>query len=294
MTAKLSAGGRTHRGHVRERNEDVIVVEPDLGLYAVLDGMGGHAAGDVAARMAAEEIAACIRTPKRIHRLRRRLSPRELLSAALDAASAAVFKAGWDRHDYYGMGTTAVACLVVDPTHVVIGHVGDSRAYLLRAGKLTALTRDHTAAQRLVDEGRVSADKLHLRKYREYHHRLTRYLGEGSQLADLAEVALEPGDRLLLCSDGLYGGTVLGGIRRLLGSKDAAKHIARDLVDLALKGAARDNISAVVIAVDGGGARAATPRPSPSAPRSPSGAPRPAPRARARRSRASRSRTPPR
>lgn len=146
---KLWAGGETHRGHIRETNQDVILVEPDLGLYAVLDGMGGARARDVAARIAGEEIAASIR---RMSRTRRR-SPRRALELALHTAAVEVFMAAEQQLAYRGMGTTVVACLVVEPTHVVIGHAGDSRAYLLRDGRLRALTRDHTVAQRLVDAG---------------------------------------------------------------------------------------------------------------------------------------------
>ena len=152
MTTRLWGGGETHRGHVREDNQDVIVVESDLGLYAVLDGMGGANAGDVAARIAGAKITACIHKKSRI----RRHSPRQLLEFALQSADVEVFTAAQERLDYRGMGTTVVACLVVEPTRVVIGHAGDSRAYLLRDEELVALTRDHTVAQHLVDAGALS------------------------------------------------------------------------------------------------------------------------------------------
>jgi serine/threonine protein phosphatase PrpC len=228
--ARLSGGGETHRGYVREDNQDVIIVEPTLGLYAVLDGMGGANAGDVAARMAAQEIVACVRQESRT----RRRSPDQVLRFALDTAAVKVFTAAAQRLDYRGMGTTAVACLVVDPTRVVIGHAGDSRAYLLRGGELTALTRDHTSAP----------------------HLLTRNLGrEYGVNPDLVEVSLTPGDRLLLCSDGLYGGAPKAAIQRVLGASDPPERVAHRLVERVLEGEASDNVSAVVIAVDGGRAR---------------------------------------
>jgi len=164
MTTKLWGGGETHRGHVRDDNQDVILVEPDLGLYAVLDGMGGANAGDVAARMAGQAIAACMSKKSRI----RRHSPRQLLELALHTANVEVFTASQQRPDYRGMGTTVVACLVVDPTRVVIGHAGDSRAYLLRDEELVALTRDHTVAQDLVDAGALS---FHAMERSPYKHR---------------------------------------------------------------------------------------------------------------------------
>jgi protein phosphatase len=231
--SRLWGGGETHCGHVRESNQDVIIVEPDLGLYAVLDGMGGANAGDVAARMAAQEIVAFFRRKSRI----RRRSPHQLLELALHTAAVQVFTAANERPDYRGMGTTVVACLVVDPTRAVIGHAGDSRAYLLRDGQLTALTRDHTGAP----------------------HMLTRNLGRAyGVVPDVLELALKPGDRLLLCSDGLYGGAPMAAIRRVLGSSAAPERVAHQLVARVLKGDAADNVSAVVIAVDRGRDRAAT------------------------------------
>jgi protein phosphatase len=143
------------------------------------------------------------------------------------------------------MGTTVVACLVVDPMRVVIGHAGDSRAYLLRDGKLTVMTRDHTSAPNV----------------------LTRNLGGSYGVRpDVLELALKPSDRLLLCSDGLYGGAPMAAIRRALGASAAPEHIAHQLVARVLKGEAHDNVSAIVISVDGGRARAATQRPTPRAP----------------------------
>jgi PPM family protein phosphatase len=254
MTTRLWGGGETHRGHVREDNQDVILIESALGLYAVLDGMGGANAGDVAARMAGQAIAACIRKKSRI----RRHSPRQLLELALQTANVEVFTAAQQRRDYRGMGTTVVACLVVDPTHVVIGHAGDSRAYLLRDEELVALTRDHTVAQDLFDVGELS---FHEMERSPDKHRLTRNLGHGYGVRlDVLEQTLKPGDRLLLCSDGLYGGTSVGSIRRVLASRDAPEQVANELVELVLRGKASDNISAIVLAVEGGRVRAAKDR----------------------------------
>src|ERR1044071_1656974 len=218
---KLRAGGETHRGHIRETNQDVILVEPDLGLYAVLDGMGGAKAGDVAARIAGEEIAASIR---RMSRIRRR-SPRQALDLALHSAAVEVFMAAEKQLVYRGMGTTVVACLVVEPTHVVIGHAGDSRAYLLRDGKLGALTRDHTVAERLVDAGALRVDQVESCPQK---HFLTRNLGrEYGVQPDVLDLELKQVDRLLLCSDGLYGGASVGSIQRVLGSREAPTRVAR-------------------------------------------------------------------
>jgi PPM family protein phosphatase len=221
--AGLAGGGATHRGHVRDDNQDVIIVEPKLGLFAVLDGMGGANAGDVAARMAAQEIVACVRQKSRL----RRRSPEQVLRSALHTAAVQVFTAAEQRLEYRGMGTTVVACLV-DPSCAVIGHAGDSRAYLLRDDELTPLTRDHTSAP----------------------HTLTRNLGRAYGVwPDIIAVPLLPGDRLLLCSDGLHGGAPIDEIQRVLGASDPPEQLAHHLVAQVLEGEASDNVSAVVISV---------------------------------------------
>jgi PPM family protein phosphatase len=235
----LRVAGDSHVGKVRTTNEDTLIIEPRLGLYAVLDGMGGASAGDVASQLARDTIRDFI-----LHR-RVTLAPRELLDAAISAGSTAVFLAAQHHHERQGMGTTVVACLVIDPGRVVIGHVGDSRAYLLRGGRLQALTRDHTVVQELLNRGVLSADEAERHPYKNV---LSRNLGGKAETqVDTVEVALQPGDRLLLCSDGLYGFASADAIQYLLGSGDAPEHVARDLIELALRGGGGDNVSTVVI-----------------------------------------------
>jgi protein phosphatase len=251
-TTGLSAGGETHRGHVRETNQDIIVVEPRLGLYAVLDGMGGHRAGGVAARMAGTAMVDILRTaPPSWWQ-----QPRALLRGILSEAAVTVHAAAQQRRAYEGMGTTVVACLIVEPRRVVICHAGDSRAYLLRDRELVALTRDHTVAQQLMDSGARRIPKA-------ARHTLTRNLGAYPGVAATGhEQELQPGDRLLLCSDGLYRGASINAIRRVLGADEAPDRIAKQLVELVLRGKAYDNVSAVVITVERSPARAASSRPS--------------------------------
>jgi protein phosphatase len=235
----LRVAGDTHVGKVRSTNEDTLIVEPHMGLYAVLDGMGGASAGDVAAQLARDTIRDFI-----LHR-RMTLAPRALLEAAIAAGSTAVFLAAQHEHGRQGMGTTVVACLVVDADRVVIGHVGDSRAYLLRGGRLQTLTRDHTVVQELLLRGVLSVEEAERHPYKNV---LSRNLGGKAETqVDLVELELRPGDRLLLCSDGLHGYASAEAIQYLLGSGDAPEHVARDLIDLALRGGGGDNVSAVVL-----------------------------------------------
>lgn len=248
----LRAAGDTHVGKVRSANEDALIVDPQRGLYVVLDGMGGANAGDIASQTARDAIRDFV--------IQRRLTmdPRSLLEAAIQHASAAVHGAAEAARERHGMGTTVVACLVVDPAgrsesaplhsgsrRAIVAHVGDSRAYLLRQGRLQTLTRDHTIVEELVARGVLSADEADRHPYKNV---LSRNLGAKPETkVDIVEVDIQPGDRVLLCSDGLYGYASTEGMQYLLGSGDPPDVVARDLIDLALRGGGGDNVSTIVI-----------------------------------------------
>jgi protein phosphatase len=235
----VAAAGDTHVGKVRAGNEDALIVEPELGLYAVLDGMGGANAGDVASQLARDVIRAYVRE------WRGAREPREVLEGALQAGGRAVHTAAQASADRHGMGTTAVACLLVDAQRAIVAHAGDSRAYLLRAGRLQRLTRDHTVVEELVSRGLLSAEDAERHPHKNV---LSRNLGARADARiEVAELPLVPGDRLLLCSDGLYGYAATEGIQYLLGSGDPPAHVCRDLIELALRGGGGDNVSAIVI-----------------------------------------------
>ena len=235
----LRVAGDTNVGKVRKQNEDSMILEPTRGLYAVLDGMGGANAGDVASQTARDVIRDFVQ------QRRLTLAPRALIEGAILAATAAIFHAGQRTKELQGMGTTVVACLVVDPTHVIVAHVGDSRAYLLRDGRLTTLTRDHTIVEELVARGLLTADEAERHPYKNV---LSRNLGARPDTkVDVLELELQPGDRMLLCSDGLYGFAAADAIQYVLGSGDAPDHVARDLIELALRGGGGDNVTTIVL-----------------------------------------------
>lgn len=238
---RLARGaGHTHPGNMRSSNQDVIVLQPDIGLYAVFDGMGGAAAGDIAARTGAEMLVNFIRWNINDGKP---LS-RRLLELAIRAAGIAVFDAGQEPL-LGGMGTTVVACLIIDSSHVAIGHAGDSRAYRLHRGNLFQLTRDHTIVQELVEAGRLAPEDAERSPVR---HVLTRNLGDKQFVKpDMLELDIEPGDRLLLCSDGLNNGISVEEIHRILETAGSPDCVAQRLVDRTLQGEARDNVSAIVI-----------------------------------------------
>jgi len=242
QAAKLSvirAAGETDVGKVRTNNEDSMIVDPIRGLYVVLDGMGGANAGDVASQTARDAIRQYVLEHRTKH------EPKALLESAIQHACQVVWSSAQATRERHGMGTTCVGCLVVDASHAIVAHVGDSRAYLLRGGRLLALTRDHTIVEELVERGLLAAEEAERHPYKNV---LSRNLGSKPETkVDVVEVEIKPGDRLMLCSDGLYGYASAEAIQYLLGSGDEPQHVARDLIDLALRGGGGDNVTAIVL-----------------------------------------------
>lgn len=235
----VRVAGDTNVGKVRTTNEDSMIVDPPLGLYVVLDGMGGANAGDIASQTARDAISEFVGAR------RTAMDPRALLETAIQHACATVWNSAQADRERHGMGTTVVACLVVDTKRAIVAHVGDSRCYLLRGGRLQSLTRDHTIVEELVDRGLLSAEEAERHPYKNV---LSRNLGAKPETrVDVLDLELKAGDRLLLCSDGLYGYASAEAIQYLLGSGDAPEHVARDLIDLALRGGGGDNVSTIVI-----------------------------------------------
>jgi PPM family protein phosphatase len=243
LRRRACAAGVSHVGKVRGNNEDRILLAPELGLYAVFDGLGGHAAGEVAAQLASDTLRAFVGSQQPSAKL----APRELLGVALNAASAAVFDRARQQLECAGMGTTVVVCLLVEPDRVLIAHVGDSHAYQLRGDRLQMLTRDHTVAEQWIQDGWLPevAKKYYMGR------ELTRSLGrEATVQADVIEVDIEANDRLLLCSDGLFGFVSNEAIQHALDDQGSPDQQVHALLELALDAGGSDNISAIVIAED--------------------------------------------
>jgi serine/threonine protein phosphatase PrpC len=209
-------------------------------LLVVADGMGGHPAGDVASQMAMNTLIEAFPT----------LPDGDLglaLKQAYRRANEAVFQAGQDEPAHAGMGTTLTTALL-HGKYATVANVGDSRAYLLRGNALTQVTRDHTVVAEEVAQGRLTVDAARRDPRR---NRLTHVIGTHprleSKLPDVFELTLLPGDRLLLCSDGLYDVLDDGDMRRALQDQDPGD-AARELVESAKERGTRDNATAVVAA----------------------------------------------
>ena len=230
-----TGAGLTNRGLVRDRNEDSILTDPTGALWAVADGMGGYGNGDVASDIVIDCLA---QIPDGVE-------PGPALLSRLQEANKLVIA----RQKALGagqMGSTVVAVLI-NRAVAYVAWAGDSRAYLLRGGRLRPLTRDHSVVQEMVDRGELSPEEA------ESHpesHLVTRAVGGGPELVvDLVSIPLAVGDRLLLCSDGLtrcvYEQTIEAVLREASGPEDACQKLVREALD----SGAPDNVSAITVLI---------------------------------------------
>jgi protein phosphatase len=253
----LRAAASSDAGPVRRTNEDNFLIAPEICLFAVADGMGGHHAGEVASKLALESLASFIR---RSHEdsdcswpygIEPNLSMAgNRLHTAISLANRRVFREAESHDDYTGMGSTVAAVLCVGSV-VVVGHVGDSRAYLFRASDLNQLTQDDTWAVAMLADNPDGAKGVASHPFK---HVLTNVLGSKERTTvHIAEHPVVPGDRLVLCSDGLHGVLGNGELQGLLSrmSTRSGEEVAGALVREALNRGTRDNVTAVVVDVDG-------------------------------------------
>jgi len=233
--------GFTDPGRKRRRNEDSYVIEPPL--FAVADGMGGAQAGEVASRLAAAAF-------REFHDADD-LDPEERLVAIIQEANRRIYERAADDSEASGMGTTITAALV-GGTGLAIGHVGDSRAYRLRAGRFEQLTDDHSLVADLVRSGRLTPEEADVHPQRSV---ITRALGTDAQVdVDTFTVPAESGDLFLLCSDGLT--TMVGDeeIRDLVTRARDLDQAGKGLVKAANRAGGEDNVTVVLFRVSDGAA----------------------------------------
>ncbi|NBI31807.1 Stp1/IreP family PP2C-type Ser/Thr phosphatase [Enterorhabdus sp. P55] len=234
--ASSTFGSRTDVGCVREHNEDSLVVAPPL--YVVCDGMGGHAAGEVASEIAVDVIAE--RAPRH--------PDAEALGRAVEEANLAIVRAAREGVGREGMGTTCTAAML-ENERLVIAQVGDSRAYLLHKGRLQQLTRDHSLMTDLIEAGKITSEEARVHPQRSV---ITRALGSDPRTTpDLFEINVETGDRLLLCSDGLSGMVEDDEIESLMARTPDPQRCAALLVNEAIAHGGYDNVTVVVADVTG-------------------------------------------
>ncbi len=235
VSFRWTSGGATDQGRLRTINQDAFLDRPDFGIWAVADGMGGHRDGGRASQMLVEALAALPRPP--------------LLGAAADSVRTAltevnrrlVEEAQAQGGDVIG---STIVTLIVRGNHCGLLWVGDSRAYRLRDGTLSRLTRDHTQVQALVDQGILTPEQA---EHHPYSNVLSRAIGaEDAVEIDTRIESLHSGDIYLLCSDGLDKELTDEQIALLLAGPDPAV-VCRSLVQAACEAGGRDNVTAVVV-----------------------------------------------
>ena len=229
-------GSRTDVGCVRDHNEDSLVVAPPL--YVVADGMGGHAAGEVASEIAVTTMA--------------ELAPEhpdgDALERAVEEANRAIIRAASEGRGRAGMGTTVTAAML-EEERLVIAQVGDSRAYLLHHSKLQQITRDHSLMADMIEAGQITPEEARTHPNRSI---ITRALGsDPTTCADIYELNVEAGDRLLLCSDGLTSMLRDADIESTLSRVQDPQRCAAQLVNEAIAAGGYDNVTVVVVDVSG-------------------------------------------
>ena len=235
-------GSATDVGRVRDHNEDSLIAQG--AVFAVADGMGGHAAGEVASRIAVEALATLLEHPA---------AGEEDVAEALRTANRGILQSQADNPDQAGMGTTATGLTVVDAggrEHWVVFNVGDSRVYRLAEHRLSMLTRDHSEVRELMDAGLIDAEEAARHPMRNI---ITRSLGtDPAPAPDVWVLDPTPGERFVVCSDGLSNELDDREIMLVARKYDDPQVAADQLVGAAVRAGGHDNVSVVVVSVDPG------------------------------------------
>jgi serine/threonine protein phosphatase PrpC len=248
--SRFRSAARTDVGMKREHNEDSFLVNEDLGLYVICDGMGGHAGGETASRLAVQTV------EKELISARLRADDPFASTAgyqdtplaramveAIEGACGVVYRTSRIQPELQGMGTTCIA-LVLHRDIAVVGHVGDSRAYLVREGAIIQLTEDHSLVNEQVRAGILTAEEA---KHSRLRNIITRSVGfEEDVLVDVIGFESKPGDRFLLCSDGLSNLVETDEIRVALGA-GTPDEVCKSLITTANERGGDDNITVVAV-----------------------------------------------
>jgi protein phosphatase len=249
----LEIASCTDPGMVRSHNEDSIASDPANGLVVLADGMGGYNAGEVASGMATTVITT------EIQQLLAKMQPFDIdeetkspvavkmIREQVLKANTSIYQAAQSQPQYSGMGTTLVVCLFYD-NKMTVGHLGDSRLYMLRDGKFAQVTRDHSLLQEQIDSGIITAEQA---KHAQHKNLVTKALGiDPTVEPEVREYATRPGDVYLLCSDGLcdmVDDEDMGMTLQALGGN--LKLAAQQLVQMANDNGGKDNVSVILVRV---------------------------------------------
>lgn len=244
MSFKIVAAGLSDPGLVRQSNEDIWIQVPELALFALADGMGGHRAGEIASR---EAVHALSRLAKKAKPHLSLYEARDVMAQVIKQVNHTVYNLGRSHQQLKGMGTT-LCCMQFREDGIVYGHVGDSRIYRLRRGTLEQLTQDHSLLRELIDLGQIAegqgTDFL-------YKNILTRAIGTEPQVEPSVYTCdLAAGDLYLMCTDGLSDVLSEREMESILNSSPSVESAVKALVDAAKKKGGFDNITVVIMRVE--------------------------------------------
>ncbi|MCM0606383.1 MAG: Stp1/IreP family PP2C-type Ser/Thr phosphatase [Xanthomonadaceae bacterium] len=243
---KLSTGAKTDIGRKRSQNQDSMSTHPELGLFVVADGMGGHQGGETASAMSVTVIPEAFKSLKE-----KNWDNCSAIKKSIEEANLAIHQKSTEEPKLTGMGTTTVS-LLIDGSTAFVGHVGDSRCYFMREGQLWQLTRDHSLVQEKLKAGIITRSQLRTDKMKNV---ITRSVGfEPGVEIDVYELQTLPGDLFLLCSDGLSGPLNDEHIFKTLTDSANNNKTIQETADLLISEANRmggdDNITAVLVKVE--------------------------------------------
>lgn len=240
----LKIAGATDIGQKRTRNEDFLMVDEDLCIVALADGMGGHNAGEIASQMVASSIVVQLSLwlkkskPRTIKR-----NIQKAITRFVNIANSEIFEAAAIDSTKRGMGTTLVA-IVYQEGLLTVAHVGDSRAYLFRNNQLIALTKDHSKVQDLIDAGLISIEQAENSRFKNI---LTRAIGVSDKVTvDFNKIALKVNDKILICSDGLTNMLTDVAIKEVLSMNETLPVLLRNLISNANHLGGQDNITVAI------------------------------------------------
>jgi PPM family protein phosphatase len=236
-------GTQSDQGKVRLSNEDSFIADPQINLYLVADGMGGHAAGEIASKIAASAIQEVM-----AGQTVQDVPLEEVLQSAAELANYRIYESQRETPEYSGMGSTLTA-LAFRNSHYCLAHVGDSRAYLLRNGSLDQLTEDHSYVWPLFEKGLLKKSELSTHPCKNL---ITRAIGTHPQVSvDIEQGDVREEDVYLICSDGLTDAVPDESIREILSERNKSAHeLGQTLVDAANAAGGPDNITVVVVRLE--------------------------------------------
>ena len=250
VTLSIEIHAAVDPGRARSNNEDSVATDDGVALAVLADGMGGYNAGEVASNMATSFIRTELGRWLREASLQASdAEVRRAMDICVDNANRAIFNAANSNPQYAGMGTTLVVAVFRD-TRVLLGHVGDSRCYRLRAGRLQQITRDHSLLQEQIDAGLITQEQA---AFSANKNLVTRAVGvEDTVMLETHQHDVMAGDLYLMCSDGLSDMLDDAGIAQVLQAHDSLETTSRALIDAANDAGGKDNISVVLVRASGG------------------------------------------